>query len=112
VEARGQVSASGSAQISLATQNSTVAISSLIIPEYKTASGTLIKSVSTAWYEVVRYVGSDWSNAHTVPSDKWEEIVAGAFTKAGYEVTLTPRSGDHGRDVIAIKRGFGLSVVR
>jgi restriction system protein len=107
VEARGQVSASGSAQISLATQNSTVAISSLIIPEYKTASGTLIKSVSTAWYEVVRYVGSDWSNAHTVPSDKWEEIVAGAFTKAGYEVTLTPRSGDHGRDVIAIKRGFG-----
>src|SRR5262249_58606614 len=39
--------------------------------------------------------------------EKWEEIVAGAFNKAQYEVTLTPRSGDHGRDVIAIKRGVG-----
>ena len=25
----------------------------------------------------------------------------------GYEVTLTPRSGDHGRDVIAVKGGVG-----
>src|ERR1700674_1689501 len=30
-------------------------------------------------------------------AERWEEIVAGAFKKAGYdEVTLTPRSGDHG----------------
>lgn len=107
MEARSQVVSSAPAQISIATQNSTVAVSSLIIPDRKTASGTLIKSVSDTWYEIVRYVGSDWSNAHKVPADKWEEIVAGAFTKADYEVTLTPRSGDHGRDVIAVKHGFG-----
>jgi restriction system protein len=30
------------------------------------------------------------------------------YTRAGFEeVTLTPRSGDHGRDVIAIKKGVG-----
>jgi hypothetical protein len=85
MEARSQVVASAPAQISIATQNSTVAVSSLIIPDRKTASGTLIKSVSDTWYEIVRYVGSDWSNAHKVPADKWEEIVAGAFTKADYE---------------------------
>jgi restriction system protein len=109
MEARTQVGATASAQISTdhATQNSTLVVSSLIIPDGKTASGTLIKSVSATWYEIVRYVGSDWANAHKVPADKWEEIVAGAFTRADYEVTLTPRSGDHGRDVIAIKRGFG-----
>ena len=38
----------------------------------------------------------------------WEEIVAGAYHKAGFdEVTLTPRSGDYGRDIIAVKRGLG-----
>jgi restriction system protein len=36
------------------------------------------------------------------------EIIAGAFVKAGFdEVILTPRSGDHGRDVIAIRKGIG-----
>ena len=39
---------------------------------------------------------------------EWEEIIAGAYKKAGFEeVTLTPRSGDLGRDVIATKRGIG-----
>lgn len=38
----------------------------------------------------------------------WEEIIAGAFKKEGYdEVILTPRSGDDGRDVIAIRKGIG-----
>jgi restriction system protein len=35
-------------------------------------------------------------------------VEAGAYWKAGFdEVTLTPPSGDHGRDVIAVKRGLG-----
>ena len=34
-----------------------------------------------------------------------EETIAGAYQSAGYEVTLTPRSGDLGRDVIATKKG-------
>lgn len=35
-----------------------------------------------------------------------EEIVAAAYDKEGFdEVILTPRSGDYGRDVIAIKKG-------
>jgi restriction system protein len=35
-------------------------------------------------------------------------MIAAAFDQDGYdEVTLTPRSGDHGRDVIAIKKGIG-----
>ena len=46
--------------------------------------------------------------AFQIPTDKWEEIVAGAYKKAGFdEVILTPRSGDLGRDVIAIKKGIG-----
>jgi len=46
--------------------------------------------------------------AFQIEARKWEEIIAGAYKTAGFdEVTLTPRSGDLGRDVIAIKRGIG-----
>ena len=56
------------------------------------------------WDEVARTLGNDWSRAFEISSEKMEEIVAGAFDKAGFdEVILTPRSGDYGRDVIAIR---------
>jgi restriction system protein len=39
---------------------------------------------------------------------KWEEILAGAYKQAGWEiVTLTPKRGDKGIDVIAERRGWG-----
>src|ERR1017187_8877794 len=35
-------------------------------------------------------------------------MIAAAFDEAGYdEVILTPRSGDFGRDVIAVRKGVG-----
>lgn len=80
----------------------------LIIPKKKTAEGVLISSTSLMWAEIVAWLQNRWDDAYQIPPEKWEEIVAGAFHKAGFdEVTLTPRSGDFGRDVIAIKNGFG-----
>ena len=38
---------------------------------------------------------------------KLEELIAAAYHEAGFdEVILTPRSGDLGRDVIAVKHGW------
>ena len=92
----------------LAAQRVALSFTSLIIPERVVAEGTLIRSVSVPWHEIVKQLGSNWRLAYEIPSEKWEEIIAGGFKKAGYdEVTLTPRSSDHGRDVIAIKCGFG-----
>jgi hypothetical protein len=83
-------------------------LTGIIIPEGRTADGMLIKSTSAVWDEIVKALGANWSVAPEIPHEKWEEIVAGAFKKDGYdEVTLTPRSGDFGRDVIAIRRGIG-----
>ena len=60
------------------------------------------------WFEIIRLLQADPNAAFQIPPRKWEEIIAGAYKKAGFEeVTLTPRSGDHGRDVIAVKRGLG-----
>lgn len=38
---------------------------------------------------------------------KWEELIAGAYAQEGFDVILTPRSNDRGRDVIATSRELG-----
>ena len=74
----------------------------------KTIQGRLIEAVAFPWFDVIAFLAKDPNAAFQIPSDKWEEIIAGAYKQAGFEeVTLTPRSGDHGRDVIAIKKGLG-----
>lgn len=83
-------------------------LSGILIPEGRVPHGVLIKSVSVLWSDVVANIDVDWTRAFEIPPYVWEEIIAGAFHKDGYDkVTLTPRSGDHGRDVIAIKSGVG-----
>jgi HJR/Mrr/RecB family endonuclease len=74
----------------------------------KTHEGRLIMGVALPWFAIIKILLRDPAAAHMISPIKWEEIIAGAYKKAGFdEVTLTPRSGDHGRDVIAVKRGLG-----
>ncbi|MHB0773766.1 restriction endonuclease [Bradyrhizobium sp. 1.29L] len=85
-----------------------LSVSTIISPINKVAEGILVKSTSLIWASIVQHLETDWSYAYQIPPTQWEEIVAGAFDKAGFdEVVLTPRSGDYGRDVIAIRKGIG-----
>jgi restriction system protein len=95
-------------QIAEGSKKVSLVLSSLILPGDKTSEGVLVTSTSAAWKAIVQRLGQDWNVAYQIPPDKWEELIAGAFKQAGYdEVVLTPRSGDHGRDVIATKAGVG-----
>lgn len=68
----------------------------------------LVTLTSLVWGSIVNELKADWSKAFEIPSHVWEEVIAGAYKRAGFdEVILTPRSGDFGRDVIAIKNGTG-----
>jgi restriction system protein len=79
----------------------------VIIPGPKTAEGTLIEAVALPWFDIISVLQSQPDAAYQITWEKWEEIIAGAYKKAGFEeVTLTPRSGDYGRDIIAIKKGI------
>jgi len=83
-------------------------LQTVIIPGEETNEGRLIESVTIPWFDIIELLRKDPTIAFQISHHKWEEIVAGAYSKAGFdEVTLTPRSGDFGRDVIAIKRGIG-----
>jgi restriction system protein len=86
----------------------TLLVKSIIRSKSKSSEGRLIQSIATPWLEIVNILSLDPIAAFQIPSAKWEEIIAGAYHKAGFdEVVLTPRSGDYGRDIIATKRGLG-----
>jgi restriction system protein len=86
-----------------------IILQTVIIAGEKTSAGQLIEAVAIPWFDLIRLIQEKPATAFEISPRKWEEIVAGAYKKAGFdEVTLTPSSGDFGRDVIAIKRGLGI----
>ena len=96
-----------SSRIQTGTQTVRLSVSGIIIPHKHVEDGILLKSTSVVWTEIAQKLGADWTVAYQLSPENWEEIIAGAFSKSGYDVILTPRSGDHGRDVIATKSGVG-----
>jgi restriction system protein len=73
-----------------------------------TDHGLLVRAVALPWFDIMRILQQDPAAIYQFGWREWEEIIAGAYTRAGFdEVILTPRSGDGGKDVIAIKRGVG-----
>lgn len=80
----------------------------LLIFGNNTDDGRLVEAVAIPWYEIIRIISQDPESIYEIGPRKWEEIIAGAYERAGFdEVILTPRSGDKGRDVIATKHGIG-----
>jgi restriction system protein len=73
-----------------------------------TSEGELVRGVAVPWFEIAKMIQQDPQAMYGIDPRAWEEIIAGAYTRAGFdEVVLTPRSGDFGRDVVATKRGIG-----
>lgn len=84
-----------------------ILMQALIVPGDKTKEGLLIEAVALPWFEIVKLIRREPDAIYSIHWRKWEEIVAGAYAEQGWEVVLTPRSGDKGRDVIATLGGFG-----
>jgi len=73
-----------------------------------TSEGRLVQAVALPWFQILKRIADDPDHIYQIDSRAWEEIIAGAYKQAEFdEVILTPRSGDHGRDVIALKHGVG-----
>jgi restriction system protein len=87
---------------------SSLLLQTVVTPGPKTPEGRLIEAVTLPWFEIIAAIKNDPSIVFQISPRKWEEIIAGAYKKAGFdEVILTPHSGDLGRDVVAIKKGIG-----
>jgi restriction system protein len=75
----------------------------------KTEEGTLVTSAAAAWFEIRKQIELDpgFRFEFAESPRKFEEFIAGTYVESQFdEVTVTPRSGDKGRDVIAVKSGF------
>jgi restriction system protein len=71
----------------------------------RTPDGHLIEGPTATWFEIGRHLRLDPNFRFKFSSDptKFEEFLAGAYKVQGWSaVTLTPRSGDKGRDIIAV----------
>ena len=94
--------------VELSKLSSVVLQAEVLISRGRTDEGLLVKCVVPAWVEIIRLIEKDPNALYQIDPRKLEEIIAGAYDMAGFEdVTLTPRSSDLGRDVIAVKRGIG-----
>lgn len=83
-------------------------LKSVVLFGETTDEGKIVEAVTLPWFEILEFLKNDPNAAFQIPPDKWEELIAGAYRQSGFEeVILTPRSGDYGRDVIAIKKGIG-----
>jgi restriction system protein len=97
--------------VSISEQNlseASLLVQGVVEPYASTSEGQLVRAFVVPWRAIVDRLKKDWMVAFKIPPRLWEEMIAAAFEQDGYdEVTLTPRSGDYGRDVIAVKKGIG-----
>jgi restriction system protein len=72
----------------------------------RTTDGDVILAVTTPWFEIVEAIDKDPGVVHQLSWQTWEDLIAGAYKREGFEVIKRPRSNDHGIDIIAIKPGM------
>lgn len=84
-----------------------ILLQAVVIPGEKTPEGQIIEAVAIPWFKIVHLMQRDPGAIYQLDWRKWEEIIAGAYKEQGFDVVLTPRSNDKGRDIIATSRGVG-----
>jgi restriction system protein len=73
----------------------------------KTAEGQLVAAVGSAWRRILKALAQHPEEFLRMAPRDFEQFIAGCYDRDGYTVTLTPASGDLGRDVIAEKPSVG-----
>jgi restriction system protein len=81
--------------------------SSILVLAEPSKVGQLVQAVAIAWDRLLEALDRDPEFLNKLPWRSFEELVAASYKKQGWSVTLTPRSGDGGVDVIAERSDIG-----
>ncbi len=85
-----------------------ISFGAVVTVERKVPDGEIIKLMDPYYTQLLDAIRKDPDFIYQIDHRMWEEVIAASYERAGFDpVILTPRSGDLGRDVIAIKKGFG-----
>jgi len=82
-------------------------LQAVVVPGERVPEGRLITAVAPAWFEILDLMARDPQAMYNLDWRQWEELIAGAYRRQGFDVVLTPRSNDKGRDVIASHHEIG-----
>jgi restriction system protein len=88
-------------------ERTSVLLLSVVTPASPTAEGQLIEAVALPWFKIVDLILDEPDTIYKLNWRKWEELIAGAYRQEGFDVILTPRSNDRGRDIIASSKDLG-----
>src|ERR1700720_936105 len=79
----------GLASFTVIRNAASLLLQALIVPGAKTDEGQLIEAVALPWFKIIESLKDDSSLAFQIKPRQWEEIIAGAYQRAGFdEVTL------------------------
>ena len=84
-----------------------VLLQAVVVPGEKTTEGQIIEAVAIPWFTIIDLIQRDPAVIYQLDWRKWEEMIAAAYKQQGFDVVLTPRSNDRGRDIIASSKGIG-----
>jgi restriction system protein len=91
----------------VALQN-TIIVQALLHPENEALRSRSIQAIAIPWSEIVELIYRDPRSVYARPPDTWEEFIASAFAKNGFEeVTVSQRSHSYDKEVIARKKNLG-----
>lgn len=95
---------------SLSKPSQELLLQAIVDPVEKSKEGQLIRAIAIPWLKIAKEIERDPNFLFHFAQNprKFEEFIAATYAQEGWtDVILTPRSGDHGRDVIATKAGIG-----
>lgn len=81
------------------------AFGSIVKTTNKVEYGNEVIFIKPIYERIIDEIRKDINFIYKINYRIWEEIIAASYDKAGFKVTLTPRSCDNGIDVIAEKKG-------
>jgi restriction system protein len=82
-------------------------LQAVIIPKGNTPDGQLVEAVALPWFTIISKILEEPARIFDLDWRKWEELIAGAYAQDGWDVVLTPRTNDKGRDIIASSQKLG-----
>jgi HJR/Mrr/RecB family endonuclease len=85
--------------------NAVTLVTSNDLLENASASRLVRVSLDDINDELIRFLADNPAKMREMSPRKFEELVADMFRHKGYGVTLTPKSRDGGRDIIAVRKG-------
>ncbi len=66
-----------------AAEKAQLLLQAVVVPGERTDDGKIIEAVTIPWFDIIAMLERDPNVAFEIPPEKWEEIIAGAYRRAG-----------------------------